>query len=368
MRSFKKPLVLLVSTLVTGCGDTGADAPEQLDGVGYVLLDLAAREAGFRLDGASATDASMPIEVEVGRTVDLVGAAETILLDVAHDELVWVRGERGVIEHRAFDDDVSRDVLFVNGSEAAAKAMAAQLDGSYETDDDGLWRIQAASVYETTSQIDEPDGLTEVVPAVAPDVADLRPMADDDTSAETRRRLIDAVAPKPLLDFDITNSLPIHELVMPPVSCSDRVTGIWVSRRYFPAFDDWYVFTLEIRRDSENPSQLTGRIRSRSWSGNVAVESPRPCDMLRPSKMFSAFDLTVTMQAQGTSRDDHISFGGTSWRAPATRCGPRTRWYQYNLDQFTGVVSEDGRWMHGLNNDGARSFDDEHEFRRISCL
>jgi hypothetical protein len=362
-------LLALASTLAIlgGCSNAPQSDEAEAEGVGYVLMDLEARDAGYRLDGLE-SDALLPTELDAGEVMDLIGPEETVPIEVARDELVWVRGADGVIEHRAFDFDVSRDVLYVAGSERAAKTLAKQLNGIYEKEEDGLWRIQATDAYQAAADGYSPKGLDEVLPAVTPELADLEEMADGAAAAETRRQLLDAVPAKRLLSFEIADNLPIMDLLTPPVSCEDAVAGIWVSRAYFAEFDDWYIFTLEIRRDAEDTTQLTGRIRSRTWSGDVAIESPVACDMHPPSHIADAFDFTVAMQAQGSFHSGNVTFGGSSWKTTSMRCGPKNQWFGYNLDNFSGIVSEDGRWMDSLNNDGGRSVDDQHKFRRISCL
>jgi hypothetical protein len=355
----------LVSTLalLVGCGHGGEGEAGEPEGVGYVLMDLEAKEAGFKLDGID-EDLMLPTQLDAGDSVDLVGPDATIVIDVAVDELVWIRTSEGIIEHRAFDYDVSRDVLFVSGSEEAAKAIASQMNGLYEREEEGLWRVSAADAFQHAAKSAMPSGLDEVLPAVAPELS----AKIDSPSNETRQRLLDAVPARRLLSFDLADNLPIYELLTPPVSCEDPVAGIWVSRAYFASHDDWYVFTMEIRRDAEDATQLAGRIRSRSWSGDVAIDSPEACDMLPPSHFVDPFDFTVAMAAEGTFHSGNVTFGGTSWKTTSLRCGPQHQWFGYNLDNFTGVVSQDGRWMSSVNNDGGRSVNDDHDFRRISCL
>jgi len=72
-------------------------------------------------------------------------------------------------------------------------------------------------------------------------------------------------------------------------------------------------------------------------------------------------------QTAETIARTHRSFGGTRLERFDKRCGNVHR-LGYNLDQFDGAVSDDGRWMDVVNNDGGRSVDDPHGFRRIACL
>ena len=41
---------------------------------------------------------------------------------------------------------------------------------------------------------------------------------------------------------------------------------------------------------------------------------------------------------------------------------------QHNLDHFTGSLTEDGRTIDAVNNDGARAFDEPHTLQRVGCL
>ncbi len=364
MRTSTK-LLVLASTMCIGCGD--ATGERDAEGVGYVLLDLEARDAGYALDGFSKNDTRLPLELPAGEVIDLLGPKATQELTVAADELLWVRGDDGVIEYRALDVDVARDVVFVVGDEEAAKLIAKEVGGIYEVEEEDLWRVSASDAFENASQAALPPGLEELLPAVAPELADMKP-GDGVASAETRRLLLDAVPAKRLLSFEMADALPIHELLSPPVSCDDPVQGIWVSREYYPAHDDWYVFTLEVRRDAEDPSHLLGRIRARTWSGDIAIESPTACDQHPAARWADPFDITVAMEASGTFSDGYASFEGQSWRTASRRCGPQYDWFGYNLDRFSGKVTRDGRWLNGVNNDGGRSVDDPHDFRRISCL
>lgn len=73
------------------------------------------------------------------------------------------------------------------------------------------------------------------------------------------------------------------------------------------------------------------------------------------------------MSATGSVEGSSVSFGGRSLHVEGTRCGPRFAATHYALDPFSGEPVEGGRFLRAVNNDGGRSLDDPHLFRRISC-
>ncbi|MFK7985358.1 MAG: hypothetical protein AB8I08_04940 [Sandaracinaceae bacterium] len=148
----------------------------------------------------------------------------------------------------------------------------------------------------------------------------------------------------------------------PAAECDDElVAGIWRSHNYNVRYGDWSVFTLRIRRDPNNPSQLTGTITNHNWDGTAADEEPPEC------AQQTGNEWVVSMDARGTVTDDlRIEFGAYGeWRLDSAQChsGP----WGYNLDHFSGVIEPSILEFQSVNNDGGRSVNERTVFRRIRC-
>lgn len=136
--------------------------------------------------------------------------------------------------------------------------------------------------------------------------------------------------------------------------CDDPIAGVWQAMKYRAGERRWVRFTLSIRR--EGAADLTGTIRSRTWTG-----SPR--DMDPPECTAFGMDITVAMPARGMIRGDAISFGSRSYRIVREDCPARP--FQYAPDSFTGSVERDR--FDSRNNDGAFDIDEPYLFRRTAC-
>lgn len=155
--------------------------------------------------------------------------------------------------------------------------------------------------------------------------------------------------------------LPSDAVVPQTVHCEDPVAGTWVSREHFAEYGDWYRFELRIRRGGEGET-LTGEIGSRSWSGTVVDAVPPACsDATGGSEHF---DWSVRMPAEGHARGDEVIFDGKDVVFEPARCGAPAAGYL--ADRFHGhAVGPDQLVL--TNNDGGRSENDLHLFRRVSC-
>jgi hypothetical protein len=145
----------------------------------------------------------------------------------------------------------------------------------------------------------------------------------------------------------------------PAATCEDPVEGIWRSHQFHEGWQEWGLFTLEIRRVPDHPSRLQGVITNRSWYADATRSEPGQCEGL--------LDYLVTMSAEGEYQDGLVRFAGTSWRLDAVYCGSSLG-FAYNLDAFSGRIDPDIQEFQSVNNDGGRYIDVPTVFRRIECL
>jgi hypothetical protein len=145
----------------------------------------------------------------------------------------------------------------------------------------------------------------------------------------------------------------------PPARCEDPVEGIWKSHKYDPRFNDWTIFSLEIRRVQGSETELRGTITNELWEGSPQDQEPGPCR--------GRSHWVVSMDGRGWVRDNRIFFGGQGqWRLDRVLCnrGP----YGYNLDNFSGEIDAELQEFQSRNNDGGRDIDVPYVFRRIRCF
>jgi hypothetical protein len=145
----------------------------------------------------------------------------------------------------------------------------------------------------------------------------------------------------------------------PPATCEDPVEGVWRSHQFHETWEEWGIFTLEIRRIPGSDTALTGRIINRSWYADATVSEPGNCQ--------GQLDYLVTMQAVGEYREGTVRFGGTSWELNAVYCGSSFG-FAYNLDRFSGVIDPELQEFQSVNNDGGRYIDVPTVFRRVECF
>lgn len=342
-------------------------AEEQREPVGYVLLDLDAQEAGWHLDGVG--ERGLPQAFFADESVDLVGPEGAEILQPEPGELYYVRGREGAVERYGLGDEIDADSVFVIGTEEAAKTLGKLTGGDAEAVDEGVWRLWGIGSLSALSDAVAPTGMEEIVPAEAAEV--LEEESDDAmgayATAENAAAWRGAFSAQPF-DFNVATKLPVGQLMNRKIQCADPVEGIWVSRRFDPTILDWHLFTMEVRRAPQDSSVLHGRIRTRNWSGGSESLAPVACSEMERASYGHRFDLTVDMTAQGSFDGDTFSFQGDAWHESARSCGPYGQWYQYNLDHFTGSLTEDGKTIEAVNNDGARAFDEPHTLQRVGCL
>ena len=371
MRARSVMLMAAMAALV-GCG--GEAAEEELGQLGFVLLDLDARQSGWQIEGLGSEAALLPASMEAEEGLTLRGPDGSERLEAAAGELLYVRGAEGAVERHRVGEDVSADSVFVVGTRVAAEALARHGDAEIETIDDGLYRLDGPGALLRLADDLAPAGLEELLPAEPLD--DERRQLDLVDDARGRVAVADvdgqlfaaAAGARPQLDFATAASLPIAQLMRRSVSCADPVEGLWVARRYDQSWEDWHLFTFEVRRDPSDPGALTGRIRTRAWGGDAEQDEPSSCDRMKSGWPGSPFELRGEQRAEGSFDGRTLSFRGTAWRETDVRCATGSDWYVYRLDHFTGRPSEDGRRIDAVNNDGGRSFDEPHEMRRVGCL
>ncbi len=354
----------VAAALVLGGCAQGAQTGtgEATEPVGYVILDRAAREAGVQIEGVSAEDAVLPVELSPAAHTLLLGPGGRQPLEIQADEVLYVRGRDAHIDRGTLDHDVARDRLSVVGSESAAHTLAEDVGGVVDArggrlvvvGPDALAGIARAAV---------PESLTEVVP-VAPDDAAGLPAFAGVYEARDGERLNPVTEALPVVDWPnfVQSRLgePADEILPEIVSCADPVAGTWVSREHYPEHNDWYRFELVVHRDPRDPSLLIGTIHARSWGGGASFLIPPACE-------DTSFDWTVREGADGSFDGRAFSFHGRTKAPEATRCGDEYNAGRYNIDHFTGQLVDGGRFLASVNNDGDRAKNEPHLFRRISC-
>ena len=146
----------------------------------------------------------------------------------------------------------------------------------------------------------------------------------------------------------------------PPAFCQDPVEGIWRSHDFHVDWQEWGIFTLEIRRVEGSATELTRQITNRSWYANAKASEPPPC--------AGELDYLVTMNARGAyDESGRVEFRGVDWELTRLFCGPR-QGFGYNLDVFSGVIDPELQEFQSVNNDGGRYVNVPTVFRRVECF
>lgn len=149
----------------------------------------------------------------------------------------------------------------------------------------------------------------------------------------------------------------------PPQECTDPVEGVWMALKYTEGWHEWYHFELEIHRPDPDKPDLRGEITSHFWRGDRKDEKPPPC---RPGN----FELIVKMPGTGTleptPKGDHVVFGSSTFTVEKVICGGN--YGRYNPDNFSGTIDPLLQEFQSVNNDGGKSINDPHVFRRVKCF
>ena len=107
----------------------------------------------------------------------------------------------------------------------------------------------------------------------------------------------------------------------PPAVCADPLEGVWVSHKYESPYDEWMIFTLDVRRDPRGAASpnlrgvpgripVIGRITAHAWFGNGPQGSSPP--LCTPG----IHHWQVGMSAEGFADGGRIEFWGTRWSVP----------------------------------------------------
>jgi len=151
----------------------------------------------------------------------------------------------------------------------------------------------------------------------------------------------------------------------PPQECTDPVEGVWMALKYTEGWHEWYEFSLQIHRVDPDKPDLKGEITSHFWRGDKKDEKPPVC---RPGS--GQFELVVKMPATGTleatPKGDRVVFGSTSFTIDKVICGGN--FGRYNPDNFSGTIDPALQEFQSVNNDGGKSINDPHVFRRVKCF
>lgn len=147
----------------------------------------------------------------------------------------------------------------------------------------------------------------------------------------------------------------------PPAKCTDPVAGVWKSHSFHPYRDTWTEFSLSIRRSPDDPTRLVGDIKNHSWEGTKDDVQPPVCT---GANYWRAI---VSMDGEGEIDGMNLRFGGVGqWRLDQTLCGRFD--FDYNLDNFSGVIDPEIQEFQSVNNDGGVSINEPTVFRRIQCF
>jgi hypothetical protein len=357
--------VLPLAAGILGCQGAPGD-----DHASYVLLDREAREAGYSVEGAAKDGSVLPIEVEASAEVELVGPSRRMTFTPQQGELVHVRGAQASLEFRKVGEDVDPDRILVTGSAAAAKELGGSLAGEIVGLADGSWQISATNALGESSRTTAPLGIAELSPAEVEagegDVAELGPGSVAPVGPAVVPGHVRNTGGCSCGSYNLLGgralTMNVEANLPPAVSCADPVVGAWMSQDYDTSTSEWYVFTLVVERVPGSPTALTGDITAEVWNGGSIDTLPPTCEEGRGMNHW-----TLRMTAEGTETEGKLAFGGTSWHTEKVFCGGAPHEGQYNLDQFSGPIANEGRLFAAVNNDGGRMVNEPTSFRRVAC-
>lgn len=145
----------------------------------------------------------------------------------------------------------------------------------------------------------------------------------------------------------------------PPARCEDPVEGVWRAQRYYPAFQDWGVFTLRVRRVAPGDPRLVGQVETEYWNGGAGYTSPPPCGP-------GIRRFIVDQDARGSFENGTVDVVSFNVRLRRDVC-PGS-YDSYNADHFTGRLDPALQEFQAVNNDGGRDINEPTVFRRVGCL
>jgi hypothetical protein len=155
----------------------------------------------------------------------------------------------------------------------------------------------------------------------------------------------------------LPSSVEVQRAMLPPAAdCDDPVAGTWRAKRYSGVWREWVTFTLVITR--ADGDDLEGSILAHTWAGDPMDREPGPC-------LPGMHDYVVRMTGRGSYVGGRVRFGARSFRVARARC-PMPG-FDYNPDNFSGVLDLSLNEFQSVNNDGGRDVNTPYVFRRVSC-
>ncbi|NUP11050.1 MAG: hypothetical protein HOW73_33815 [Polyangiaceae bacterium] len=361
-------------------GTTNCDADRPDAGERYVLLDTEAREAGYSIsiDGHE-TDAVLPTLLEDGARVSLLGPDGKQALEVEPGELIHVHGAAAEVESLDIGGEIEAGKIVLDAKSDVAHELARTLKAEVADMDDGRFELRGDDLLSKLADLDESGDVRAIEPVLVDregNEARSVPRAEAPTHKVLTQPML--VADEALLQHVATWKSLWNETVTsnrravfdealdrrgvpPAVTCSDPVVGTWVSHDFTVEDTERNDWTLRISAAPGKAGRYVGQIRNDSWYGaeNETEKSPSAC-------VDSNMHYVVNMVAEGSlDENGQLDFRGTSWKNERTICGEPLEQGEYNLDRFTGALS-DSRFE-SVNNDGGRMVDHPTAFRRISC-
>jgi hypothetical protein len=141
----------------------------------------------------------------------------------------------------------------------------------------------------------------------------------------------------------------------PPASCEDPVVGQWRAHVFYRHVQQWYVFVLDIGRETDE--RLVGTIHVDFWDGGELDAQPPACQLARRGEVFE--------HARGHLDGLALHFEATDWRDEEV-CGSIGGGYL--LDRFDGTIDlERMEFQSLLNADAPEWRDVPTVFRRVRC-
>jgi hypothetical protein len=181
---------VVLSLCVSGCAM--AAEPDRA----FVVVDEAARAAGYGIEVEGiASPRAFPTSLFEGERAAIVGPGS--IRDLPDAPFVVVTGETGEIV--GFEaSEVRPDLLFVRGDAAAVEALAAMLGADLSSRDDGGYLLLAPTVWETSSDLEDLEGIFETLPASETELplrdrSALRSAALGDEGSILRTSILDAM-------------------------------------------------------------------------------------------------------------------------------------------------------------------------------
>jgi hypothetical protein len=148
----------------------------------------------------------------------------------------------------------------------------------------------------------------------------------------------------------------------PAADCADPVEGMWLAIMYTEQREEWYEYSIDVKRVAPGSNQLKGEMTSHFWHGGAGDQKPPACNPI------AGYEAVVKMpNATGSiSPKGELLFGATTWRLDKMVCGVSR--ILYNPDHFSGTIDPVRQEFQSVNNDGGNAVNEPAVFRRVSCF